>query len=250
MPVKINQIIETAITLDSRILKDYLYEMQSKSSINSKVFFGLLKSEIEKIKSRDKELIDNLEKRGLGIFYKYDLLGRVVDDIIDSEFLKKKLTPELARILGFDIEPNPNDLRNSKQPPYKKKTSYIWQSNPNKELPELFRLMIDKYKLIASDTTLEQFTATFTGQTIESIIPIKWHQDNASELLYFIQRLEQSYNIEHNPKKADYQKMTGCFVRPDGNQFKASWKSLKTHIETNLSLDKQKAIDELVNNFL
>ena len=46
--------------------------------------------------------------------------------------------------------------------------------------------MIDKYKLIAPETTLEQFTATFTGQPIESIEPIKWIKSNRL-LAYFLE---------------------------------------------------------------
>lgn len=130
-----------------------------------------------------------------------------------------------------------------------KKTSYLWLNNPKKELLELYKLLNKDYNLIASETTFEQLEAVFTGQLIDDIIPIKWHQDNASELLYFINRLEQSNNIEHNPKRADYQKMTTCFVKPDGNTFTASWKQLKQTISINLSPNKQKAIDELVNNF-
>jgi hypothetical protein len=129
------------------------------------------------------------------------------------------------------------------------KTSYVWQNNPDEELPELYKLMLNKYKLIAPETSLEQFKAVFTGQAIESINPIKWHQDNASELLYFIDRLQQTNNIVHNPKRADYQKLKACFVKPDGKPFNAVWKSLKTNLEINLSPDKQKAIDELVSNF-
>ena len=140
------------------------------------------------------------------------------------------------------------DIEGSKRIVKKQEIGYEWQSNPNKELPELYSLM-NKYKLIAPETTIEQFTGIFTGQPIESIEPIKWRQDNASELLYFIDRLEQSKNIVHNPKRADYQKMTACFVKPDGKPFSAAWKSLKTNIEISLSSDKQKAIDELVNNF-
>jgi hypothetical protein len=136
-----------------------------------------------------------------------------------------------------------------KLPKQQKKTSYVWQNNPDSELPELYSLMIKEYKLIAAETTYEQFKAVFTGQPIDSINPMKWHQDNASELLYFIDKLEQSNNIEHNPKRADYQKLTACFVKPDGKPFNAVWKSLKTNIAINLSPDKQKAIDELVNNF-
>ena len=130
-----------------------------------------------------------------------------------------------------------------------KKTSYEWQNEPDKELPELYSLMIDKYKLIAPQTTLEQFKAIFTGQPIESINPIKWHQDNASELLYFIGRLEQLNNVVHNPKRADYQKMTACFVKPDGKPFTANWKQINQTISINLSTEKQKAIDELAGDF-
>jgi hypothetical protein len=136
-----------------------------------------------------------------------------------------------------------------KPPKQQTKTSYVWQSNPDKELPELYKLMIDKYKLIAPETTYEQFKAVYTGWTIYEIEPIRWHQENASELVYFIDRLEQTDNIVHNPKKTDYQKMTACFVKPDGKQFKANWKQIKQNISINLSSDKQKAIDELVSNF-
>ncbi|MBK7523250.1 MAG: hypothetical protein IPI53_03490 [Saprospiraceae bacterium] len=131
-----------------------------------------------------------------------------------------------------------------------KKISYVWQVNAEKELPELYSLLIEKYKLIASESTYKQFEAVFIGQPIdENFKPIKWHQDNASELLYFITRLEELNNISHKNLRTDYQKLESCFVKPDGNKFKANWKQLKTNLETNLSDDKQKAIDELVSHF-
>ncbi len=132
-----------------------------------------------------------------------------------------------------------------KPPKQQKKTSYVWQGNPDKELPELYRLMLNKYKLIAPETTLEQFKAVFTGQPINEIKPIRWHQDNASELLYFNKAIQAKVdNVWHI-----YQRLAACFVKPNGKEFNAVWKSLKTNIEINLSLDKQKAIDELVSNF-
>jgi hypothetical protein len=147
---------------------------------------------------------------------------------------------KIKEIETDDLSINPNKIIKS----------YVWQSNPDKELPELHRLMIDKYKLIASETTYEQFKAVFTGQIIDdSFEPIKWHQDNASELLYFIYRLEQTNNIVHNPLKADYKKLAACFVKPDGEKFDVAWKSLKTNIEINLIDSKQRAIDELVKIF-
>lgn len=127
-----------------------------------------------------------------------------------------------------------------------KMTSYIWQgNNPDKELSELYNLMINKYNLIAPETTPEQFKAAFTGQSIDDIEPIKWHQDNASELLYFNEAIGNKVNDVWNI----YQRLAACFVKPDGKPFKAQWKQLKTNIEINLSPDKQKAIDELVSNF-
>ncbi|MBK8622689.1 MAG: hypothetical protein IPN79_13270 [Saprospiraceae bacterium] len=132
----------------------------------------------------------------------------------------------------------------------KKLTSYKWQNNPNEELPELYKLMKDTYKLIDPETNLKQFTAIFTGQPIdENLKPIKWHQDNASELLYFIDRLEKLNNIAHNPNRADYEKLKACFVKPNGKPFNEVFKSLKTNLEINLSQEKQKAIIELVENF-
>ena len=127
-----------------------------------------------------------------------------------------------------------------------KMTSYVWQNNPDKELPILYSLMIKKYKLIAPETTPEQFKATFTGQPIdESFEPVRWHQCNASELLYFNEAIRNKVNDVWNI----YQRLKACFVKPDGQPFEANMKSLKTNIEINLSPDKQKAIDELVSNF-
>lgn len=151
----------------------------------------------------------------------------------------------------LSIEIDHQQKRPARKPPKpQKKTSYVWQNNPDKELPELYNSMVNEFKLIASETSYEQFKAAFSGQPIdESFEPIRWHQNNSSELLYFIDRLEQSNNIEHNPKRADYMKLKACFVKPDGSQFDVVWKSLKTNIEINLSPDKQKVIDGLIKDF-
>jgi hypothetical protein len=192
--------------------------------------------------------------------YKVTFFQQRMEKYKDSYSLQQKINLELELIKKLPLQNNDYKVladnysiflcsQNTSTHKQQKKTSYVWQNNPDKELPELHSLMIDTYKLIASETTIEQFTAIFKGQPIESIEPIKWHQENASELLYFIGRLEQSDNIVHNPKKADYLKMTACFVKPDGQKFKANWKQIKQNISINLSSDKQKAIDELLKNF-
>jgi hypothetical protein len=73
-----------------------------------------------------------------------------------------------------------------KPKPEKKLISFVWQNNAENELPELFSLMLDKYKLIAPETTLEQFKAIFTGQPIETIEPVKWMESNRL-LAYFLE---------------------------------------------------------------
>lgn len=134
--------------------------------------------------------------------------------------------------------------------------SYVWKVDPDKELPELYIKMLNEYKLIASDSTYKQFKAIFTGQPIDiSFEPIRWHNNNASELLYFVLKLEESDSIACNNNGTDdktitdYKKMTACFVKPNGEKFSAAWKSLKTNIEINLSPIKQRAIDDLIESF-
>lgn len=159
--------------------------------------------------------------------------------------------PDIDRKYGEYLEivkNRKNDLINiylqlsNKYSDNQNKKSYVWQGDPDSELIKFYSLMIDKYKLIAPETTYDQFKAVFTGQPTINIIPIKWHQDNASELLYFNEAIKSKVNVVWNI----YQRMTACFVKPDGKQFKVAWKSLKTNIEINLSVEKQEAIDELL----
>jgi hypothetical protein len=229
--------------------------------------FTKLFSEIKKYENHTPEnlaLIDNYWLLMQNLCYDMDKGNYKNDDVCDNADFEK-VAGDLHhlhwdRIKEFDqfqpgyeppkslsildiIREYPENKKRTKSPP--KKTSYVWQNEPDKELPELYSLMIDKYKLIAPETTLEQFTAVFTGQPIESIIPITWHQDNASELLYFIYKLEQSSNVSGKP---DYLKMTACFVKPDGKQFTANFKQLKTQLKYR-SEENCKAIDELVSTF-
>lgn len=128
-----------------------------------------------------------------------------------------------------------------------KMTSYLWQNNPDKELPELYNLMINKYKLIAPETTLEQFISVFTGQAIESINPIIWHQDNASEVCYFLLRLIETNNIIASRNK--FIILNHCFIKNSGSKFDVNWKQINNGLSINLSKEKQKRIDDLIADF-
>ncbi len=225
------------------IIIDYSYEQLLSEYLQE----NILASEIDFIhfisQNQVKALID-LESRIHFFDYKS------IDSIKEAENQIEKDKYWFYKMYQVYLNKRLNTLRNTqKQEPYKdkqqQKTSYVWQNNPDKELPELYRLMLNKYKLIAPETTLEQFKAVFTGQPINEIKPIRWHQDNASELLYFNKAIQAKVdNVWHI-----YQRLAACFVKPDGKPFNAVWKSLKTEIEINLSPDKQKAIDELVKNF-
>jgi len=237
-----------------RILKEHHFQMMINqlNSFPDKIRDEKIILKIEKIQKEISPYVLDTESENLMVldFFNYDDYLKFHEGklkVLLNESLKDFIRDKALKEVIFLLKNEYNKKKNNKETV--SKTTYQWQNNPDKELPELYKLMIEKYKLIASDTTLEQFIAIFTGQPINDIEPIKWHQDNASELLYFINRLGQSNNIEYNPNKADYQKMTACFVKPDGKPFKAVWKSLKTNLETNLSPNKQRAIDELVSNF-
>jgi hypothetical protein len=88
------------------------------------------------------------------------------------------------------------------------------------------------------------FRAIFSGQPIESIKPLRWHNNNASELLYFNHTIRKKVNRVTNI----YERMKACFLLPDGKPFTANFKNLFQTIDINLSQDKQDAIDELVKN--
>jgi hypothetical protein len=97
-----------------------------------------------------------------------------------------------------------------------KKTSYLWQSNPENELPELYNLMIKDYKLIAPDTTYEQFEAVFTGQAIDSVEPIKWL--GAKNLnAYFIEQLIEKKKLSKAVNNDVWKTAKFCFA--DGSNF-------------------------------
>jgi len=77
--------------------------------------------------------------------------------------------------------------------------SYNWVNNAETEIPKLFNLLRDKHKLIAPETSLEQFTATFTGVDIENSIPVKWLSTNRL-LAYF---------LSHTFEGQDWQSIAG-----------------------------------------
>ena len=125
-----------------------------------------------------------------------------------------------------------------------KRVSYNWIGN-HSDIPKLYRAMLTRF--ILQETTETQFRAIFREEPIENTTPVKWHEDNASELLYFIIRLQEKRKIRQSQQQ-DYIKLKACFVKPDGTVFSSEFKSLRINLETNLSMDKQKAINDLITS--
>jgi hypothetical protein len=192
--------------------------------------------------------MDGIEPENDNVLYKYWLPKEIIEanlwksDIIEKGFtdLYEKDLIQIDHYISF-LEQERDNLTKSKPKKQKTKISYIWQNNPDKELPELYRLMIDKFKLIASETKYEHFEAVFKGQPIESIEPIKW---NVAKNLnaYFIEQLfiKKKISVSNNDV---WEIAKLCFI--DGTNFSQLidlYKNNKKGLPKNHFL-----IDELIN---
>lgn len=155
-------------------------------------------------------MVNEIEKE----LNKYDTIPAKIKYLESKEIqylLNVKLNPNIMAASGFVtanypqkagldkwIELKIHQLKSDGDTPAKSKskpsnkTTYKWQGKPD-ELPQLFSLMRDKYKLIAPKTDLEQFTAIFTGQAIDNIKPIKWINTNRL-LAYFLDHIFTNQN--------------------------------------------------------
>ena len=120
---------------------------------------------------------------------KIELLN-FIDFILNKEFDNETIEAQRQKIIQELLQIK-EGLTKSKD--HKIKTTYKWPGNAEKELPELYSLMMGKYKLIAPETTYEQFRAIFTRQPIESINPIKWTESNRL-LAYFLDSVFNGQN--------------------------------------------------------
>lgn len=225
---------------------------------------------IEILEAAWKKLIDDYTPTTKVILEKLETLDSAEDKIhyLRSEeieyLINVTLNPNLCAASGVVTTNNPQkagldrwielkireiELFKKQSKKNGKMTSYIWQgNNPDKELSELYNLMINKYNLIAPETTFEQFKAIFTGQPIdENFESIRWHQDNASEVCYFLLRLIETNNITASRNK--FIILNHCFIKNSGSKFDVNWKQINHSLSINLSKEKQKRIDDLIADF-
>lgn len=118
--------------------------------------------------------------------------------------------------------------------------SYKWEKY---SISKLFNSV--KEKLIDKDTTKENFSNVFSEKPVKEISPVKWHDGNASELLYFITQMMENGCITKE-KRMNYNRLKGCFVKNDGKPFTENFKELKQSLDISLSPEKTKFIDKIL----
>ncbi len=138
------------------------------------------------------------------------------------------------------------DTPPNKLPNKKLLLSYKWLGK-KEELNQLHEKMIDG--LISSDTPIVDFKNIFSEKEISKLRPVKWHDGNASELLYFILELSEK-GLIHKKNQTDYKQLAGCFIKNDCSVFKENFRQLKQDLDLKLSSEKKDRIDTLLREFV
>jgi hypothetical protein len=230
------------------------------------VIYGQPQDIIEKEKSEiENKLIDELNfvlyqsgNDGLKTHINYHLKELNVLTTKELEYLQRWHDPNqshnygnlflakfMSDIYKYILKENTEQVSVSRN---KLKYTYHWLGKPD-ELKEFYQEIRGIF--IANDTSEDDCKAIFEAKILDNLKkPVRWHDENASELIYFITKLGNSGLIEPS-KRADYIRMTACFAKSDGTPFnKSSFPSLKQKMDVNLSKHKQKAIDKIVEKFL
>lgn len=137
------------------------------------------------------------------------------------------------------------ELEKNEAPAVKtKRTTQITSYKSEKySLSKLFNAV--KGKLIDKDTPKEDFNNVFSSKPVSEINSVKWHDSNASELLYFILQLMEKEFIAKE-KRVNYNRLKGCFVKNDGKPFTENFKELKQSLDISFSTEKSISIDKIL----
>lgn len=120
--------------------------------------------------------------------------------------------------------------------------TYKWKASPT--LKEHFRKMVTKEFLDKSVPPKVFEDIFFNGVDSEGIKPVVWKSENATELKYFIKKLEESGLIESS-KRMDYERLKRCFVKSDNSPFNSNFKNININDDSNLGGDTRKRVDEI-----
>lgn len=123
-------------------------------------------------------------------------------------------------------------------------TSYKWLLTTD-QLKELYR-MLNPVHII--DTSEEDFIAVFTRKPVGSFSPVRWRDDSASEVVFFIYQLIHKDCLSESKGSMNYQKLISCICKPDGQPFDSkSLASSKYKLDSHPTQDKKEAIQDIIN---
>jgi hypothetical protein len=133
--------------------------------------------------------------------------------IQSKEFKPDELAEFFVNAIFYSYLKNGKKERNK---PKGKKFSYQWNGLDD-ELKELFESM--KGNFLSNDNKLDDFIKVFSKVEINpKLKPIRWKNDVASEVLFFIKILNEKGLIEKF-NRMDYVQLKLLFVKPDGSLF-------------------------------
>lgn len=126
-------------------------------------------------------------------------------------------------------------------------TSYCWLGKDD-ELDQLFEKMKHFFHI---GTMKKEFVDAFTEKHVTEIKGVYWHNDNASEALFFVKSLSD-LGLIMSPlgnRRFSYKLFRECIKKSNGDHFHQNLKSLKTNVEINLSQQTQNEILDIIKEF-
>lgn len=227
-------------------IKESLYERELITVGNESLLYGTFKADFEKFRIDNKRVGKNIFKID---FYnsKLNELNTIEEGVINIEkqFGNLEYNSTLKNI--SNIRNQLIELISNEQPMQKthKKTilTYKWISSYNKR-KSLYK-SLKSNNLIDKQTSYNDFELIFNNQNISKIEnPIIWLSSNASELLYFIMNI-QGIVIEKKERQ-NYLLLKSCFLKPNGIEFSENFKNINTELEIKLSKEKQRTINNII----
>ncbi|MCK8490222.1 hypothetical protein M0L20_00075 [Spirosoma sp. RP8] len=181
-------------------------------------------------------------------------LQEIAGPILYKVNLINSFTKQLFEITGIDskvyarqVKVEHNGISGETQVDRGLFISYQWLDDDfATELRELYEQMYSRY---INETSVQDFTAAFSGCLMGDFQPVKW-KASPSELLYFIRSLTEKGLINSAGKRMDYLKLSRCFVKDDGKPFDVAFKNINQRLDMDLSKAKKSSIDKVLSNFL
>lgn len=227
-------------------IKESLYKREVISIANESRLYGTFEKEFENFSIDNKRLGKTVHKIDF-LNSKLEELNKIEIQVLNFEKQHEniefsstlKTIQKLRNLISEFISCENSPLKSTKKTilTYKKIVK-------DDKINTLFNLL-KKNNLIEKKTSFKDFSIVFNNKNTSDIVnPIIWLSSNASELLYFIINI-QGVVIEKK-KQQNYLLLKSCFLKPNGIEFSENFKNIKTELEIKLSKERQRTIDNII----